>query len=72
MEGLFDNYHFQESFKNNDIIFDYKIYPGKSNTRNAIKLLEIMGYPEDTVKAVGSNAEQFELGGSWVSDNSLR
>lgn len=67
LAGLFDNYHFQESFEGNTIIFDYKIYPGKSKTRNAIKLLEIMGYPEDTVRAARNNAEQFERVGSWVS-----
>ncbi|MEN6316345.1 MAG: DNA mismatch repair protein MutS [Clostridiaceae bacterium] len=66
LDGLFDNYHFQESFVGNTITFDYKIYPGKSNTRNAIKLLEIMGYPEDTVKAARSNAERFEQKGGWV------
>lgn len=68
LERLFDNYHFQESFKDNTIIFDYKIYPGKSNTRNAIKLLEIMGYPEDTVKAARDKAERFEREGSWAPD----
>ena len=72
LEGLFDNYHFQESFKDNNIIFDYKIYPGKSNTRNAIKLLEIMGYPEDTVRAARNKAERFEREGSWVTDGSGR
>lgn len=66
LEGLFDNYHFQEHFEGDAIIFDYKIYPGKSKTRNAIKLLEIMGYPEDTVKAAGNKAERFEREGSWV------
>jgi len=66
LEGIFDNYHFQESFIGNNITFDYKIYPGKSKTRNAIKLLEIMGYPEVTVKAARNNAERFEQKGSWV------
>lgn len=66
LEGLYDNYHFQESFKDNNIIFDYRLYPGKSNTRNAIKLLEIMGYPESTVKAARNTAERFERDGSWA------
>lgn len=66
LDGLFDNYHFQESFIGDTLVFDYKIYPGKSNTRNAIKLLEIMGYPEDTVKAARNKAERFEQKGGWV------
>lgn len=65
LKGLFDNYHFKESFENNKIVFDYKIYPGKSRTRNAIRLLEFMGYPEDTVKAARDKAERFEQKGSW-------
>ena len=67
LEGFFDNYHFQESFQDNNIIFDYKILPGKTNTRNAIKLLEIMGYPESTVKAARRNAERFQRDGKWVA-----
>lgn len=66
LDGLFDNYHFHESFIGDTLVFDYKIYPGKSNTRNAIKLLEIMGYPEDTVKAARNKAERFEQKGGWV------
>jgi hypothetical protein len=66
LEGLFDNYHFQESFKGDTIIFDYRLYPGKSNTRNAIRLLEIMGYPQSTVQAARTRAEGFEREGRWV------
>jgi DNA mismatch repair ATPase MutS len=68
LESLFDNYHFQESFQGSNIVFDYKLYPGKSKTRNAIKLLEIMGYPDLTVKAARKTAEHFELTGTWTSD----
>ncbi len=66
----FDNYHFMESFKENNIVFDYKIYPGKSSTRNAIKLLEIMGYPEETVTEARTSAEHFEKEGTWLSGGS--
>ncbi len=68
LEGLYDNYHFQESFQENNIIFDYKLYPGKSKTRNAIKLLEIMGYPGSTVKAARKTAEHFERSGTWIQE----
>lgn len=63
----FDNYHFQESFYNNNIVFDYKIVPGRSSTRNAIKLLETMGYPDAVVNSARQKAEQFERMGSWVT-----
>lgn len=68
LEGLFDNYHFQESFQESNIVFDYRLYPGRSKTRNAIKLLEVMGYPEATVKAARKTAEHFERSGTWIPD----
>lgn len=60
------NFHFQESFKDNDIVFDYKIYPGKSTTRNAIKLLKIMGYADDIVRTAEERAERFSQEGRWT------
>lgn len=37
------NYHFSENYKNNKIIFDYKIKEGKCNTTNAQYLMKQMG-----------------------------
>ena len=61
----YDNYHFQESFEDNIILFDYKICPGESTTRNAIKLLRIMGYAENIVDAAETKAERFSQEGRW-------
>ncbi len=36
---------FNEVIENNNIHFDYKIKPGKANTRNAIELLKITSFP---------------------------
>lgn len=65
LSRFFDNYHFQETFKNNEITFDYKIYPGKSSTRNAIKLLKYMGYDDSIVKQAELRAEEFISSGRW-------
>lgn len=37
------NYHFSEHYKNNKILFDYKIKKGKSTTTNAKYLMSIVG-----------------------------
>ncbi|MEG2289174.1 MAG: DNA mismatch repair protein MutS [Clostridium sp.] len=37
------NYHFTEYYKDNKILFDYKIRDGKSNTTNARYLMKIVG-----------------------------
>ncbi|RUT60947.1 DNA mismatch repair protein MutS [Clostridium botulinum] len=51
---VFDNYHFKENITRDEITFNYKLYPGRAETRNAIKLLSIMGYSD----AIVSNAEK--------------
>jgi len=40
------NYHFQEEIGEHGLIFNYKLREGPSETRNAIKLLRYVGYPE--------------------------
>ncbi len=37
------NYHFQESYENNKITFDYKLKEGKSTTANAQYLMKLIG-----------------------------
>lgn len=37
------NYHFEEYYKDNKIMFDYKLRRGVSNTRNAIYLMKMAG-----------------------------
>jgi DNA mismatch repair ATPase MutS len=45
----FDLYHFQED-PDVEGFFDYRLRPGRANERNAIRLLERMGFPEDIVR----------------------
>jgi DNA mismatch repair ATPase MutS len=39
-------YHFSEQVENEKFYFNYKIQHGASTSGNAIKLLELMSYPE--------------------------
>ncbi len=41
--GRIQNYHFKEFYKNNQILFDYKLRKGVSDTRNAIYLMRMAG-----------------------------
>lgn len=41
--GQIANYHFQEHYDEGRIMFDYKLRPGVSKTRNAIYLIEALG-----------------------------
>ena len=45
------NYHFQEEVGEHGLVFTYKLHEGPSETRNAIKLLRHVGYPEEITGA---------------------
>lgn len=65
LNGYYDNYHFQEKIEDDNIIFDYKLYNGCSQTRNAIKLLQLLGYKKDIVENAANEADLFQSTGSW-------
>lgn len=62
---LYSNYHFRESIKNNEVLFDYKIHDGPSMTRNAIKLLEVLDYPESVTIKANQLAQHFTEVREW-------
>ena len=61
----FDNYHFEEDVKDGDVSFEYRLLEGKATTRNAIKLLEIMGYDAEITEMAQKRAEDFMQTGKW-------
>lgn len=65
LEGLYENMHFTEAIQDGKITFDYKIRLGRSQSRNAIKLLEMLGYGSELVQAAHSRLEHFEKTGQW-------
>jgi DNA mismatch repair ATPase MutS len=65
LKERYDNYHFQERIEDGKIIFDYKLYDGRSSTRNAIKLLNIIGYDGNVVKKAEDMAKSFISKGKW-------
>lgn len=65
LEEKYDNYHFEEEIKNNDVLFNYELKPGKATSRNAIKLLEIMGYESSIIDKARQQAEFFVENGIW-------
>lgn len=61
----YDNYHFQEEVVDNDILFNYILYKGRATTRNAIKLLSIIGYDNKIIKSAEAAAARFVSEGIW-------
>lgn len=65
LENDFDNYHFEEEIKDGDIRFNYRLQTGKATTRNAIRLLELIGYDEKIIEKAARQAESFLSTGAW-------
>ena len=66
MGEAYDNYHFREHITDEGVAFDYRVREGRTTTRNAIKLLEFMGYPEHIVVQANDLAGNFEKTRKWV------
>ena len=60
LSDSYDNFHFEETINGSDIRFSYRLEAGPAKTRNAIKLLEIMGYDSDMIRAAQERARSFE------------
>ncbi|MDI9366303.1 MAG: hypothetical protein QM541_15200 [Flavobacterium sp.] len=46
----FDLYHFNENIENGELLFDHLLKKGPLQTRNAIKILEVSGYPKPVIE----------------------
>lgn len=65
LENQYSNYHFQEEIEENDVHFNYRLFAGRATTRNAIKLLSVIGYESDIIEDAERIAERFAETGSW-------
>lgn len=61
LKGKYDFYYFSEDVNiKTGLNFDYKIKKGISKTRNAIKLLEYIGYPKEIIQNSYKRIEQIK------------
>lgn len=56
----YDLYYFQERIENETLSFDYQLRKGALEKKNAIKILEIAGYPTSVISEAKRLAEQLE------------
>ena len=68
LKDTFDNYHFEEKIEGDDVKFSYMLCEGKATSRNAIKLLKVLGYDESLVSAAEKMAANFLETGKWAAD----
>lgn len=61
LKDKFGFYYFSEDVDSkNGLKFDYKLKKGVSKTKNAIKLLEYIGYPKEIIKSAYKRTESLE------------
>lgn len=65
LEADYENYHFEETIEEGDINFNYLLKKGRAQSRNAIRLLEVMGYDRRVIKEAETLAERFLETGKW-------
>lgn len=65
LEEKYSNYHFQEYVQEDNVLFDYQLYQGRAVSKNAIRLLRMLGYDEQITKRAEERARHFEESGAW-------
>ncbi len=65
LKNEYANYHFTEEIEDGAITFSYKLKAGRATSRNAIRLLEMMGYDSSVVEKAQEEAEVFVNEGTW-------
>ena len=66
LDGIYTNYHFSEDVREKKVIFDYILKKGRATTRNAIRLLDMLGYDPKLVEDAKNAAVSFEQNGVWA------
>ncbi|MCR5526676.1 MAG: hypothetical protein K6F39_04750 [Lachnospiraceae bacterium] len=65
LENYIDNYHFSETAGEGTITFSYRLEPGRAESRDAIRLLDMIGYDQSITKAAFETSSCFMETGAW-------
>ncbi len=65
LKDTYLNYHFEETIEENDVKFNYLLKEGRATSRNAIKLLAMLGYEESIITRAEQRANVFVSSGEW-------
>lgn len=66
LKNKMDNYHFTETVSQGQVLFDYILRSGPATSRNALLLLETMGFPQEIVQEANANVRHWEDTGDWL------
>lgn len=65
LEDAYDQFHFEELVGRQEMLFDYKLRPGRASSRNAIHLLRLIGFDESIVQKAHDRADHYMKSGRW-------
>lgn len=65
LETQYDNFHFEEEIKDGDVLFSYHLKKGRAVSRNAIRLLQVIGFDEAMIQSADRMAANFMETGEW-------
>ena len=68
LEDEFANYHFEEQVTQDSVEFDYRLKQGPAVTRNAIRLLQMLGYDSALVRKAQDSVDRFQREGIWSKE----
>ena len=57
LQNSYKNFHFREEMTETGLHFDYELHTGTATSKNAIALLEYVGYPKSIVEGARKSAE---------------
>lgn len=66
LESQYSNYHFEEQVTEDEVVFDYQLHEGRANSRNAIKLLQMLGYEHQIIQNAEQSVQHFLDTGKWT------
>lgn len=66
LEDTYSNYHFCEEVTADDVKFNYLLKEGRAQSRNAIRLLQVMDYDQRIIDVADAMVEAFVNKGTWV------
>lgn len=72
LQEYYENYHFEEEIREKEVVFNYLLKKGRVTTKNAIRLLEMVGYDENLIAESKKAVEEFEASGNWKNVEKAR
>jgi len=62
---VYDNCHFREQVAGDEMYFDYRLYPGPTNTKNAIRLMAGLDFDPVIIREAAHISDTFEKDRAW-------